>query len=196
MPRYSRYFSLQAPGRSATAKSPIEQRLLQLEADDDVQVVGRFVGFDADQRRLDVVDRAVEIVAALTPPSRRRETPLAAAGRSAARTPGCGRRGSPTSATAIRGCPATRTCPGGRPNCSVAQALVVDAVPRFVQDAEEGRVEESLVVARRDAAIVRAHAACRTDDASRRAARAGSRSRSPPPLLCRTLPAPQPDTRG
>ncbi len=35
------------------------------------------------------------------------------------------------------------------------QALLVNAVPRLVQRAEEGRVEEVLVVARRDAAVVR-----------------------------------------
>ena len=32
------------------------QPLLQLEPQNDVQVVGRFVGFDADERRLDIVD--------------------------------------------------------------------------------------------------------------------------------------------
>ena len=33
---------------------------LQLKAQEDVQVVGHFVGLGADQRRLDFVDRKVE----------------------------------------------------------------------------------------------------------------------------------------
>ena len=40
-----------------------EHRLLELEAQDDVQVVGRLVRLDADQRRLDSVDLAVPAVA-------------------------------------------------------------------------------------------------------------------------------------
>lgn len=40
-----------------------------------------------------------------------------------------------------------------------AEALVVDAVPRFVQHAEEGGGEKPLVVPRGDAAIARAMAA-------------------------------------
>ena len=39
-----------------------EQLLLELEAEDDVQVVGRLVGLDADQRRLDPVDGAVPVL--------------------------------------------------------------------------------------------------------------------------------------
>ena len=38
----------------------LDQRQLELEAQDDVEVVGRLVGVDADQRALDGVDRAVE----------------------------------------------------------------------------------------------------------------------------------------
>src|SRR5439155_12665805 len=39
---------------------PVEELLLELEAQDDVQVVGRLVRLDPDQRRLHLVDRAVE----------------------------------------------------------------------------------------------------------------------------------------
>ena len=51
-PKICRNFSFHAPGRSAGFRSPDMQRLLQLEAQDDVQVVRRLVGLDADERRL------------------------------------------------------------------------------------------------------------------------------------------------
>ena len=41
---------------------PCDQLLLELEAEDDVQVVRRLVGLDANQRRLDPVDRAVPVL--------------------------------------------------------------------------------------------------------------------------------------
>ena len=47
---------------SSTAERALDQRQLELEAQDDVEVVGRLVGVDADQRALDRVDRAVERV--------------------------------------------------------------------------------------------------------------------------------------
>ena len=43
------YFSFQAAGRSPTGQVAAEQVLLELEADDDVQVVRRLVGLHADQ---------------------------------------------------------------------------------------------------------------------------------------------------
>ena len=52
--------SFHASGRSLERDRLRDQFLLELEAQDDVQVVGRLVGLDADQRRLDPVDRAVE----------------------------------------------------------------------------------------------------------------------------------------
>ena len=52
--------------------------------------------------------------------------------------------------------PSDTASPSGRPNCSARQPLLVEPVARLVQDAEEGRVEELLVVAGGDAAIVRA----------------------------------------
>src|SRR5207302_2039638 len=39
-----------------------QERLLQLEAQQDVQVVGRLVGLDPDKRALDLVDREDELV--------------------------------------------------------------------------------------------------------------------------------------
>ena len=46
--------------------------------------------------------------------------------------------------------------PTGRPYCSALQALLVDAVAGFVQDAEERLAEMLRVVARCDPAVVRA----------------------------------------
>ena len=48
------------PGRSSTASRALDQRELELEAQRDVEVVGRLVGLDPDQRRPDLVDGAVE----------------------------------------------------------------------------------------------------------------------------------------
>src|SRR5262245_18454027 len=50
------------PRQLRRRKVAADQRLLQLEAQDDVQVVGRLISFDADERRLHVVDREHEIV--------------------------------------------------------------------------------------------------------------------------------------
>ena len=54
--------SFQAAGRSSTREIAAHQRELELEAQEDVQVVGDLVGLDADQRRLDEVGRAHERV--------------------------------------------------------------------------------------------------------------------------------------
>ena len=61
-PRNDLNRSFHAPGRSATARSPDEQRQFQLEPQGDVQVVRRLVRLDADERRPHVVDREVERV--------------------------------------------------------------------------------------------------------------------------------------
>ena len=47
-------------GQVADGERPIDQALLELEAQDDVQRVGGLVGLDADVAGLDPVDRAVE----------------------------------------------------------------------------------------------------------------------------------------
>ena len=49
----------------------VDQILLQLEAQDDVHVVGDLVGVDADQRRVHLVDRAVERLLVHRPELRR-----------------------------------------------------------------------------------------------------------------------------
>ena len=105
---------------------------------------------------------------------------LQRAGRSAPRTAGCGRPGSPTAATAIRGCPARRRCPAACRSARRVEALLVDAVAGLVQDAEEGLVEVARVVARGEPAVARADAAAERDARWCRAGRRRSRSRSPP----------------
>ena len=62
MPTSVRMRSFQAAGRSSTLEIAAHQRELQLEAQEDVQVVGDLVGLDADQRRLDQVGGAHERV--------------------------------------------------------------------------------------------------------------------------------------
>ena len=47
-------------GQVGEAQLAFHDFLLQLEAQDDVQVVGGLVGLHADERRLDLVDGAVE----------------------------------------------------------------------------------------------------------------------------------------
>ena len=51
-PTSVRMRSFQAAGRSSTREVAAHQRELELEAQEDVQVVGHLVGLDADQRRL------------------------------------------------------------------------------------------------------------------------------------------------
>ena len=57
--------------------------------------------------------------------------------------------------------PSEQALPSGVPKCSGRQALLVDAVAGFVQDAEERLVEEARVVARGDAAVAGADAAAK-----------------------------------
>ena len=54
--------SFQAAGRSSTREVAAHERELQLEAQEDVQVVGDLVGLDSDERRLDQVGGAHERV--------------------------------------------------------------------------------------------------------------------------------------
>ena len=153
MPRYCRYFSFQAAGASAAGRSPLKQGLLQLEADEDVQVVRRLVGLHADQRRPHVVDGEVEGVEARA--AQRGGKPLL--GRGIEMLPE-----GPAAAHEVLPQPRLRFVNAQRNGLAQRhaetvrrQALFVDAVARLVQDAEEGRIEEMLVVARGDAAVVR-----------------------------------------
>ena len=89
-----------------------EHLLLELEAQDDVQVVGRLVGVDADQRRPHGVHLAVPRLGVDAARARPGSAP-AAAGRSSARTAASGRRGSPTCGSATRARRARRRAPSG-----------------------------------------------------------------------------------
>ena len=145
------------PGRRCVGRGQVagKQRLLHLETNEDVQVVSRFVGLDANQRRPNVVDGEVKRLAASTPPS--------ACGKLGLRCrvempPEC-----PAAAHQIFPHPRLRFVDAQRNGLAERHAesigrqpLLVDAVTRLVQDAEEGRVEEVSVVAGRDAAVVRA----------------------------------------
>ena len=170
MPRYCRYFSFHAPGRSATGRWPSKQGLLQLEADEDVQVVRGFVGLDADQRRPHVVDGEVEGVQRNVA-QRGGKMPLGLRDRNAPRRPGCGRPGSPTSAIATRGCPAKRPRPAAGRNAPAAGPARKCRGPTSCKMPKKAALKNVLVVTRGDAAVVRARAWCRTDGPSRRAAR-------------------------
>ena len=54
--------SFQAPGRSATARSPAISAALEPVAQDDVQRIGHLVGVDADEAALDAAVEADEVV--------------------------------------------------------------------------------------------------------------------------------------
>ena len=86
------------------------------------------------------------------------ERGLRARGRSAARTPGCGRRGSPTCATGDSWMPSETASPQRRAEVLGGQALVVEAVAGLVEDAEERVAEVLLVVAGGDAGVAGADA--------------------------------------
>ena len=156
-------------GQVGRLKLVVQQRPLQLEPNEDVQVVRGFVGLDANQRRPNVVDGEMERIERHVA-QRRREILL-----------GLGievRPERPAAADQILPHPRLRLVNAQRdefaqrqPEMLDRQALIVDAVARFVQNAEKRRIEELLVVAGRDAAVVRAQASSKTDGRSRRAAR-------------------------
>ena len=60
MPRYLLVLLVPRPGQVGRRQLAVQQGLLQLEADQDVQVVGGLVGLDADQRRPHLVQREIE----------------------------------------------------------------------------------------------------------------------------------------
>src|SRR5262249_50382103 len=136
-----------------------QNRLLQLKAQDDVQVVGRLVRLDADKRRLHVVNREEEIVQGNV------------VKRFVKDLTGAGEEMLPEGTTAAslvlpqarlrfvdaqRGEAAQR-----RAVVSGIEALLVDGVAGLVQDAEKRLVEETRVVARGDAAVAGADAAAK-----------------------------------
>ena len=144
-------------GQIGHAKIIVEQRLLQFESHEDVEVIGHFVGLGADQRGPHVVDCEIEVVE-----------------RDIGERFVEGRLGKwievlPETAAAadqifphprLRFVDAERDgFAGGETVAFFGQALVVDAVARFVQDAEEAAGEIVLVVARGEAGVVRSEAA-------------------------------------
>ena len=170
--------SFHACGRSSTRERALDQRQLELEAQDDVEVVGRLVGLDADQAAVDRVDAAVE--------RRPRSCPAGAPGRFAAR------RGSaqaqngrlrPTRFSHSRLCDSCTPSETGEPSGLRAEpggdAGLVEPVPELVQRAEERAAEVVQVVARGDADVAGARSAARTGAARRPAASRRDRSRSP-----------------
>ncbi len=133
--------SFQAAGRSSTLQIVRQQGLLQFEANQDVQVVRRFVGLDADQRRPHVVDREIKRVE------------LDVGQRLGKRLLGRGEEvlpKGPAAADQVLPHPRLRFVNpqrhGLRRRQAVqigAQALVVHAVPRLVQNAEKRAVEKN-----------------------------------------------------
>ena len=102
------------PPAGRPPRAPPAAAQLELEAQQDVQVVGDLVGLDADQRRLHPVGLAVEVLGGAprpSPPGTSRASPA----RSGARTAGCGRPRSPTAATATRAGPSRAPRPAACP---------------------------------------------------------------------------------
>src|SRR5207245_5352999 len=134
----------------------VDQRLLQLESEDDVNVVSRLVRLDANEGRLHVVDgeypiverNVAETAVKRLPGSREEMVPKR-----------------PATADLVFPHPRLRFVDAERgrraPRRAVVltvESLFVHAVARFMKDAEERVVESLRVVARRDPAIAGAHA--------------------------------------
>ena len=92
---------------------PLDQLPLEVEAEDDVQAVGRLVGLDADEAGLGAVDRrrgtssSVDVAELVGERRLERLVPVRS------RTAGCDRRGSPTSGSATRSGRATASAASG-----------------------------------------------------------------------------------
>ena len=156
----------------------VEHRLLELEAEDDVQVVGRLVRLDPDQRRLDEVGLAVPLLGVVA-------GELGCS--SCRRGKKCRQNGSerPTRFSHIRLCDScmpseTPRASGLRSSVWVDLALV-EAVAELVHRPEEA-AEMLGEVARRDADVGRSRCPRRTDARSGRGAtrRRCSRRRARP----------------
>ena len=91
----------------------LDQRELELEAQRDVQVVGRLVGLDPDQAQPDLVDARGRARRRPSPRTARRGARAAAAAPTR-RTAASGRRGSPTAGSGTRG---RRARPPRRASC-------------------------------------------------------------------------------
>ena len=89
------------PGEVSKLERAVEELELQLEADQDVEVVGELVGLDPDQGALDPVRRPVEL-AASRPGERLAEPRASCGGRSIRGTAGCARPSSPRGGSGTR----------------------------------------------------------------------------------------------
>src|SRR5262249_17221454 len=135
------------PRRQVTAN----ERLLQLEAQDDVHVVGRLVGLDADEGALDVVD-GEEPVVERNVIDRAGEHLLEPGEEVLPERPGASDLVLPKAR--LRFVDAERDgTTHRRTKVLVIEALVVDAVTSLVQDAEKALVELTRMVARREPAV-------------------------------------------
>ena len=143
--------SFHACGRSSTAEAALDQGELELEAQDDVEVVGRLVGLHADQAAVHGVHAAVELVhrGAVEPAGQVRREPR--------QRPGAERAAAPDQVlpqAALRLVHAERH---GRAERAAGEpagdAGLVEPVAELVQRAEVGAAEVVQVVARGDAHV-------------------------------------------
>ena len=150
-------FFVPGGGEIGDAELVVEEGLLEFETHEDVEVVGDFVGFGTDERGADVVDREIEVA-------------LRHVGERFAEGGLCeGIEVLPETAAAtdevfpharLRFVDAERDgFAGGEAVGVFGEALIVDAVARFVEDAEEAAGEFVFVVAGGEAGVVRADAA-------------------------------------
>ena len=152
MPRYCWYFSFQAPG---SRPRPGRRRSGPAPTRND-RMCRLYVASSASTR---MNDGRTSLMA-----NRSRRAALAQGPGKALWAAGkkCSQNGRlrPTRFSHSRDCdswmPSETASPNGVPKWSRRQALLVDAVARFVQDAEEGLIEVVRVVAGGDAAVVRA----------------------------------------
>ena len=152
MPRSPAKRARQASGRSLHREPALEQLELEVEAQHDVQVVGHLVGVGADQRALDLVDRAVERVerhAAELLRERRLQPRIEVL----ARSRGCGRRGSPTGATGSRARRPTCRSASGVPSKSASMPCSYSAWPASCSVLNSASADVVLAHARGDAHV-------------------------------------------
>ena len=135
----------------------VQQVLFEFKANQNVQVVGRFVRFHAHQRRPHVVHGEIELIQrnilqslGIDLLSRWEEV----------RPEGSAAADQVFPQPRLRLVDAQRNGFAQRQSVLLGpQPLFVNAMPRFVQDAEEAGVKKPLLVTRGDAAVVRAHGA-------------------------------------
>ena len=162
---------------------PRDQLLLELEAEDDVQVVRRLVGLDANQRRLDPVDRAVPVLE-LDVAERLRERLAQLRVEEAPERQAAADEVLPHAA--LRLVQPERRAAGEQRALELAgDPVLVEPVPALVHRPEEA-VEVVLEVARRQPDVGRRPSTSRRDGRPCRAATRCGRTRSARPPSART----------